>query len=153
MRKTLLAAALAVLMASAVFAQSAKVTITQVAASGSGGSVTIDREIEGLKESLVKKFAFSKYTFLSAKTVNVASGAVGTWDLANGNYLDMKFEGTTGTGESALYTLSLEVYKRTDEGRESISTIKYKRTKGQPLIVGVGKLASGASLILVITAE
>lgn len=151
-RKTLLAAALAALIAPAVFAQSAKITVTQVAASGSGGSVTIDRKIEGIRESLVKKFAFSKYAFLSRKTVDVASGAAGTWDLANGNYLDIKFEGTEGQGENALHTLSLEIYKRTDEGRESISTIKYKRTRGQPLFMGVGKLSSGASLILVITA-
>ena len=153
MRKVLFAAALAAMIAPAVLAQSAKVTVTQIAASGSGGSVTIDREIEGLRESLVKKFAFSRYTFLSRKTASLGGGESGTWNLSDGSYLDIEFAGTEGTGENTLYTLGLEIYKRTEEGRESISTIKYKRTKGQPSLLGLGELSSGASLILVITAE
>jgi len=156
MTKALLAAAVALLVTPAVGgrpASAANVTVTQVAASGSGGGVTIDREIEGLRESLVKRFAFSRYEFLSRKTARLAPGGSDTWSLANGTYLDIVFEGAEGAGAGTLYTLSLEVYKRTDEGKKGISKVTYKRTKGQPSLLGVGKLSSGASLILVITAE
>ncbi len=153
MKHALIAAAVFVFISPVAFAQSANVTVTQVAASGSGPTVTIDREIEGLRESLVRKFAFSRYAFLSRRISRIASEESDTWSLANGQHMDITFAGSESEGDEVLYTLSLEIYQRTEEGKRSISKVTYKRTKGQPSLLGLGRMTSGENLVLVITAD
>ncbi len=134
-------------------AQAATVTVTEIAASGSGGEVTIDRKIEDLQPDLVKRFAFSKYEFLSQKSTNLAQGALGTWKLSDGNSLDIKLSAVEGTGAAAKFTLELEIYKAGSGERKSVMKTTYKVTAGRTVMLVLGELSSGKTLILVVKVE
>lgn len=154
MKKFVIAVAVVILLAPVVLAGPATVTVTQIRASGSGGDVSIDTRLKDLKESLVKRFRFAKYDFLSRKSATLPKGHTKTWKLTDGNYLDIKFSGAEGDGDKVVYTLSLEVYSRTPKGRDIIAKTTVKRTKGKALLYGLGhsRMVRG-TLILVIKAE
>ncbi|MHC4714604.1 MAG: hypothetical protein ACYTAN_15265 [Planctomycetota bacterium] len=146
-------AAVVLIFCAFTLAEAATVTVTEIAASGTGGEVTIDRKIEDLKPDLVKRFAFSKYEFLSRKSTSLAQGALGTWRLSDGNSLDIKLSKVEGTGAAAKFTLELEIYKSSSGERKSVMKTTYKVTAGRTVMLVLGELSSGKTLILVIKVE
>ncbi len=148
--KSALAAAVFLLVSVLAAAQAAQVTVTEIAASGTGGEVTIDRKIEDLREGLVKRFAFSKYEFLSQKSSNLNKGALGTWKLSDRSLLDIKVSGIEGEGADTKFTLALEIYKLAEDQRKSIMKTTYKVTGGTTVFFGLGELSSGKTLILAV---
>jgi len=134
-------------------AAAADVTVTQVAASGSGGSASIDSRLGDVKASLAKKFTFSKYEFLSRKSAKLEEGASSTWKLSDGNSLSVSYAGASDSGGSQTLTLTMEIFGESEGRRKTLMKTTIRRSKGQPLLLGVGKMTSGATLILVIKAS
>ena len=153
MKNLALAALITVCVASAAFAQSARVTVTQIKASGSGGKISIDPQLADLKRNLVKQFRFSKYAFLARKSSAVAVGAKATWKLSDGRFLDVTLSGVRGEAKAAKFSLVVEIYSKRGGKRKSIMTTRVTRAKGKPIIYGLGESKKlKGTLILVIKA-
>lgn len=154
MKKLFVAAGVLLVFCSAGLAASAKVTITQIKASGSGGAVTVDPQLEDLKDRLAKKFRFSQYTFLSSSTKSIASGGTATWSLKNGNFLDMALTGIEGSGNATRYSLKLEFYSKSGGKNKSILTTNVTLFKGKVFAYARSSSETlGGTLILVIKAN
>jgi hypothetical protein len=154
MRNLALAAAIVLFMGAPLLAQPAKVTVTQVKASGSGGEVSIDPRLGELGKSLAKKFRYSQYTLVSSKATSIAVGGTATWKLADGKFLDIKLSGVRGEGKALKYSLALQIYTKSDDKREVILNMSATLSKGATFSYGLGgSRAVGGALILVIKAD
>ena len=152
MRTSILAAAiLAVIAASA---RPAEVTVTQIKASGSGGKPVIDSRLSDIRDKLEKQFKFARYDLLARDTDTIATGDTSTLQLKTGDYLDMTIDAEEAdSAGNVRQTMSVEVYRKTQRGRESISKLTVKNPSGGTflIVLPVSKEIDGTPIIAIRT--
>jgi hypothetical protein len=153
MRRGISVAALVLVLAA--LAQAASITVTQIKASGEGGAVVVDPRLSEIKEDLLRKFRFSKYTFLSRSSASVSTGKTASWDLTTGDILDITLESVDPDGRGQRYTITVEVYYFDENNtRQNIITTTVKVPAGQTFLLGLGEYKDlGGTFILALRTQ
>ena len=154
MKRLGLCAILVLAFASGALAQSVKVTVTQIKASGSGGGkVTVDPKLSDLARILPKQFKFSNYSFISRSSSDVSISKTAVWTLEGAKYLDATFVSSDGSGPAERVTLTLDVYTKTGSKRKRIVKMTQKIAKDKSTFLGIPSKDSGQRLILAIKVQ
>ena len=129
MKGLALCAAMVALSAAAAYGQTATVSVTQIAATGSAVSQPkVDSRLDSIAKLLPPGFA--EYKLISRTSGAVSLGQTATWPLAGGKFLDVTLQSIEGKGADTRYVTRLHLYAKTGGGASSVINMTQKIVKG-----------------------